>query len=223
MLVRSLGVVAVVVGLLWGPLEANAGNWYINATAGATWLEDSDSTLDTIPIDTEISTDFDTGFEVSGAVGHAWNFEYPLCSLFRLEGEISYRENDIDTVDVENVGELSGDGDMSALGFLGNAWCEIPFLSLGGTIYGGGGVGYTNVSFNDAATSRGKFADDDDWVVGYQLGIGIRKPINPDLNLSLGYRYFGTGDPDFKHEIGAPFDAEYDSHNIDVGIQFDLP
>ena len=45
-------------------------------------------------------------------------------------------------------------------------------------------------------------------------------PVNPNADLTVGYRYFGTGDPEFTEATGAKFDTEYATHNFEVGIKF---
>lgn len=204
---------------------ARAGDsWYVAVGAGAAFLSESSSTAsDAFGNSVSFDTDFDTGFGVTGAIGHSWG-------AFRLEGEVSYRENDLDTIELtnvtlagigsfNNVGSFAADGDVSALGFMANGWYDFdtgspwkPFV--------GGGLGVARVSVNDAAILGITFADDDDWVFAYQLGAGIGYEVNPTTVVSLGYRFFGTADPDFTFIGGLPFDAEYHSHNVEIGVRF---
>ena len=209
--------------------------WYAAFDAGTVFLEDSSSTA-TDPLGSvSFDTKFDTGYGVHGAIGHSWG-------EFRLEGEVSYRTNDLDTFDITNVtlagiGSLSdvgnGDfsGDVSALGFMANAWYDFntgspwkPFV--------GGGLGLARISINDVSitsltllgvpiplASPVPLADDDDWVFAYQVGAGLGFEVTPTTTISLGYRFFGSADPDFTDLAGIPFDAEYRSHNIEIGLR----
>jgi len=232
---RIFGLFCAVV--IMGTSTGAGAGWYAALDAGTVFLEDSSSTAsDAFGNSVSFDTEFDTGFGVHGAIGHSWGG-------FRLEGEVSYRENDLDTFDITNViaagiGSLSdvgnGDfsGDVSALAFMGNAWYDFntgspwrPFL--------GGGLGVARISINDVAmtsltllgvpiplASPVPLADDDDWVFAYQVGAGIGFEVTPTTTISLGYRFFGTADPDFTDVNGDPFDAEYHSHNVEIGLRF---
>ena len=226
---------AAILGL--SPASVRAG-WYAAFDAGTVFLEDSSSTA-TDPLGSvSFDTKFDTGYGVHGAIGHSWGG-------FRLEGEVSYRKNDLDTFDITNVtlagiGSLSdvgnGDfsGDVTALAFMANAWYDFntgspwkPFI--------GGGLGTARISLNDVALTSltilgvpiplaapEPLADDDDWVFAYQFGAGIGFEVTPTTTISLGYRFFGTANPDFTtvSALGSvPFDAEYRSHNIEIGVR----
>ena len=75
------------------------------------------------------------------------------------------------------------------------------------TPYLGGGLGWANVEFDDGAK-------DDDNVFAYQVGGGLALEMMPLVTFDLGYRYFGTADPNI---FGA--DVDYDSHNIMAGVR----
>lgn len=218
---RIFGLLCAVV-IMGASTGAGAG-WYAAVDVGTVFLEDSSSTAsDDFGNSVSFDTAFDTGYGVHGAVGHAWGG-------FRLEGEVSYRKNDLDTFDVtnvtlagigsfDNIGTFDAGGDLSALGFMANAWYDFnpgspwrPFL--------GGGLGVARISINDATIVGIPLADDDDWVFAYQLGAGIGFEATPTITISLGYRFFGTADPEFTDLAGIPFDAEYRSHNIEIGLR----
>jgi len=48
-------------------------------------------------------------------------------------------------------------------------------------------------------------------------GVGFN--ISSKTTLTVGYRYFATTNPEFDDLSGVPFDSEYQSHNINVGIR----
>ncbi len=184
--------------------------WYASGQVGASFLTSSE--LDDpkgilAAAGTEIS--FDVGYDVSGAIGYHWG-------LFRVEGEITYAESDIDEVEVLGI-EVSGSGDVDSLGFMANAFWDFE-ISDGWQAYLGGGIGYAVVSINDASVVGIPLADDNDSVFAYQLGTGIDYQMSPATTLSLDYRYFATFDPEFNAVDGSPFKAEYDSHIIRLGV-----
>ena len=186
--------------------------WYVSGQVGASILTSSeidDPTGILAAAGTEI--DFDVGYDLSGALGYHWG-------LFRVEGEIKYAENDIDEAEVLGTG-IGGSGDVSSLGFMANAFKDFE-ISDGWQAYLGGGVGYAIVSINDASVGGIPLADDDDSVFAYQVGTGIGYQMSPTTTLSLDYRYFATVDPEFNDVDGFPFEAEYDSHVVRIGIRF---
>ena len=221
---RNLGLLsaAAFIGVAAGAQAA--GGWYVSGGVGPAFLQDSSSTATDPSLGTaDFDTEFDPGFGVHGAVGHSWDG-------FRLEGEVSYRKNDVDTLTVtsttgaisslnlDTLGSLDADGDVSALGFMANAWYDFdtgspwkPFI--------GGGVGTARISLNDISSSTISLADDEDQVFAYQAGVGIGYELTPTIIVSLGYRFFGTLDPEFTDVDGIPFDAEYRSHNVEVGVR----
>lgn len=211
---RSLSLVCATSLLCLASLAHADEGWYVSGQAGASILTSSeldDPTGILAALGTEIN--FDVGYGLSGALGYHWG-------LFRVEGEITYAESDIDEVEVVGIG-FSGSGDVSSLGFMANAFKDFE-IGDGWQFNIGGGIGYAIVSINDASVGGVPLADDDDWVFAYQLGTGIGYQMSPETTLSLDYRYFATVDPEFNDVDGIPFEAEYDSHVIRIGVRFNF-
>ncbi len=137
--------------------------------------------------------------------------------MFRVEGEITYAESDIDEFEIGGF-SVGGSGDVDSLGFMANAFKDFE-IGDGWQFNIGGGIGYAIVSINDASIVGIPLADDDDSVFAYQLGTGIGYQMSPATTLSLDYRYFGTLDPEFNDVDGLPFESEYDSHIIRLGVR----
>jgi opacity protein-like surface antigen len=165
---------------------------------------------------------FDTGWSFSGAVGRQFG-------NFRLEGEISRRHADTDTLRLSTVtvgsvllatgGSVSVDGEVTTWGFMANGWYDFPT----GTAWVptvGGGIGFANVNMevNRVGAVATSF-DESDTVFAYQFGVGLGYRVNPRMIVGVTYRYFGTGDPEF--EVGSFTDeGEYQTHNIEVGLRY---
>ena len=81
----ALGFVAAI-ALATTASQAQAKNgWYVSGNVGSVTLQNSD-VLDTVAAGSATgNADFDTGYGLSGSIGHAWG-------LFRVEGELSYRK-----------------------------------------------------------------------------------------------------------------------------------
>jgi opacity protein-like surface antigen len=180
-------------------------------------------------VDYTIESDF--GWGVTGAAGLGLDTGQQVCNTLGGEIEGGYRSNGLDQIDVNSVslagvpafgpvGSADLGGDVSALSVMANVRCETPMFN--GKFYVLGGGGGANISIDDLSIggTSVNVSDDDDWVGAYQVGAGWAFPVNPNADLTVGYRYFGTADPEFTEATGAEFDTEYGSHNVEVGIKF---
>jgi opacity protein-like surface antigen len=154
---------------------------------------------------------FDTGLGAGLVGGYSYD-------IFRLEGELFYKSNDVDKISSLGV-SLSGDGDVTAMGVMINAYYDFktgtPF-----TPYIGAGIGFAQVSANDVGAFGVVLVDDDDTVFAYQAIAGVGYSISNALTLDLMYKYFATTDPEFNDVVGDPIESEYSSHNVMVGLRF---
>jgi len=195
---------AIIVCLCWATAAhamqsaQNANSFYGGAFGGLTILPDltlSQSGFGSADLET------DAGFVFGGVIGYKWAFG------LRAEGEISYRENDMD-----NIGGVPVSGDLSSLTFMANGWYDFntgtPWIP-----YVGGGIGVASVSVDSPGF------DESDTVFAYQFGGGIGYEVNTGIVLSADYRFLGTSDPSFPDPGFPDIEAEYYSHNIMIGIR----
>jgi OOP family OmpA-OmpF porin len=171
-------------------------------------------------------TDHEDNWMGSVGIGRAWE------NGFRLEGELAYRENELDpTPTVER-------GETTATSLMVNAYWD--FNRDGGwQPYVGVGVGAAEV---EASASRGDPVpppfdfigfDEKDTGFAYQAMVGVNIPMSERLSLDLGYRYFAA--PDLEYDGVYTTDsntlddialaADYDHHAVTLGIrwQFSAP
>ena len=230
----SIMALAGVAALLVSVSSAQAGQgWYVTGGVGGQFLDDStDTTSDAFGNSATVKTKFDVGFGVNGAFGYSWD-SYGNAgggAVFRVEGEVLYKMNDIDGLDVTAilgpflvVGSFDGTGDVSALGLMANAWYEFK-TGMPWRPYIGGGVGMANISLNDVGiTVLGidfPVADDDDWVFAYQFGAGLNYELTRQVVVGIEYRFFATTDPEFVDVTGAKFSGEVLSHNLGLIVRF---
>lgn len=179
---------------------------YISGFIGATMPADTDATgffNDRI--------EFDPGLNIGGTAGMDFG-------SVRFEGEISYKEAEIDTIqDRDNPSDVFGgiDGGVSATAFMANVFVDLhnqgPI-----TPYFGGGVGFAALHQDETSDRFGIFyLEDDDVVFAYQAGAGMEIELNRQLSLDLAYRYFRTTEASF-----VSTDLEFESHNATVGLRF---
>lgn len=157
---------------------AEGNGIYIGAFAGATHRPD---TVLSSPSLGSQSIDFDVKFMLGGSVG------YDFGNNFRLEAELSYRENEIN-----NVGGEDPQAGTSA--FMLNGFYDLPIMKSF-NLYFGGGVGVATAQLE--AVSLGQAIDANENVFAYQLETGIGWDYNPHATFSLGYRFFDAADPEF--------------------------
>ena len=183
---------------------ANTQGPYVALRLGVCFLDDATLSEEGFPFN--IDTEFDTGMAIEGAVGYDFG-------MFRAEGEIGYRKNDIDEFSALGI-SLSADGDFDALSFMVNGYLDFENQTAF-TPFIGAGIGYAKVSANDISVGGIDVGDEDDSVFAYQLGVGVGYSATESLIVEIAYKYFATSDPDFDDT-----EAEYDSHNISIGIRY---
>jgi opacity protein-like surface antigen len=163
--------------------------------------------------------EFDPGVAVGGAVGYDYGY-------WRLEGEISYRHSEIDSITekVTNERFRSVDGDVGALGFMANAFFDMHNDSPI-TPYWGGGIGFAVLDLSDTTgvdqdgVPTAIYYDGNDAVFAYQVGAGVEIALNPFLSLDLGYRYFGTSKATIDDDSAQSTRFKLESHNALVGLR----
>lgn len=187
--------------------EAPGGWWgqaggYAGASGLLAFVSDADLDLPDCPscADT-LSTD--PGFGLAAVAG------YRLGTGLRLEGEIAYRQNDLDEISLEGLGTAAVDGDATALAVMGNLFYDFA-TGTPVTPYLGLGVGFARIAVDSADLD----VDDSDTVFAYQVKVGLLAPVTPRLALVGGYTYFATSDPKIEATT-----AEYRAHTLDVGLR----
>jgi len=184
--------------------------YYVSFHGGVAFLDDSDITDDEQLSGEKLNGEFDTGYAVDVAIGYKHETQ-------RIEGEVSYQQNDFDKVSYLGDG-TKADGDISALTFLFNYYFDIPTkFALKPFITAGIGVSRIDVndlSFSDISESE---FNDHDTVLAYQFGIGASIALSESVDVELKYRYFATQDPDFDST-----EAEIWSNNVLLGLRIAL-
>lgn len=146
---------------------------------------------------------------VAAAHGHEWNRGY---GRLRLEGEVSYRQNELDRTAAGNAR-----GHIRVAGFMINAVVAAntgPVVSPYGLI--GGGGAWTLI--DDAKVEGVKVANDNRFQGAYQLGAGLEFHLSPVVSLDLGYRYFSTSEDRFKNKFDGRFPYRYRTHDVGLGV-----
>lgn len=193
-------------------LAAGRGaGWYANVSAAYVIVDDSDLEDPALgSLTGQLSAD--DGFGLSGALGYRYGMG------LRTEGELLYRDNDLDRIRVGGFGAtVNGQlkGDVTAIAGMINGFYDFDFHSTW-TPYLGGGIGIADISI-DIDNPSVISTDDSDTVFAYQVIAGVDVAINERASVGLRYRLFGTEDPQIGNTEG-----EYLTHSFEIGITLDL-
>jgi opacity protein-like surface antigen len=169
----------------------------------------------------------DTGFDVDVIGGFDMG-------MFRLEGELGYKEANVKAITGVNpalLADLSDElgetvtaadlqldnGKTTVMSAMLNAL--VDFGGPGFGAYAGGGIGYADVKFGDSgdSDSRGGLA--------WQLIAGAYVPVSSTVNLGLKYRYFQTDRLNFANDYGDFSTVErghFSSHSLLASLIFNF-
>jgi OOP family OmpA-OmpF porin len=205
---------ATVATLVSGAAMAQGyAGWYLGARGGATWLDDQSAVA---PGGASLGLDYETGWGLSGNVGYAFG------GPFRLELEVAYRNNDVDSVALGGARLSGAGGSMNSLAVMLNGFFDIQ-TGTNFVPYIGAGVGYARVTADGiTASGLGGSIDEDDSQFAYQGIVGVSYWFSPEVALTVDYRYFATQDPSFR-EGGTSLDTEYKTHNVMAGLTLRFP
>ncbi len=186
---------------------------YFDFHAGAVYVQEADNEAKSGGGKAE--TSYDPGYSLGIALGYDFGD-------FRLEGELSTREADLDEIDDAFLGEFNAGGNVFASAGMVNAYYDFD-TGTPWRPYLGGGIGGAVVGFEDADTeAAGNFADDDDLVFAFQAAAGLGYEFNDNFTFYGGYRFFGTTPPDLEtnDDLKTDFESEFFSHTVEVGIRY---
>ncbi len=198
------------------PAAGLASGWYVAGAVGASVAPDAAYLGD---IDLEAS--YSVGPLVAGSGGYAWP------SGFRVEGQILWQTFAVAGFQVTSAGsiagitgaDLDGDGDVTGLSLLANAAYDFD-TGTAFTPYVIAGAGVTYATFSDIKGDGVTIVDDSDWVLTFNVGIGVTYAITRSLAAEVGYRFITALDPQLRDAAGNTFDAEFQAHNVFAGVRY---
>lgn len=218
-LIAIVAIVIFTIPSLGAAAESRPGP-YLSAFLGTSFAMDTSvSGFDSFNNDTfNDQVSFNPGIYVGGTGGYDFGF-------LRLEGELSYRHAELDTVADSAGGRFRNvNGDLGAFATMFNVFFDLHNPSRV-TPYLGGGIGFVTLHLSDSTgiNNGGRrvplYDASSDTVFASQIGAGVDIAINNNYSLDVGYRYFitekATLDGDF---ISSNLSLE--SHNAMVGFKF---
>jgi opacity protein-like surface antigen len=163
------------------------GTWYFRAGAGPELMQNSSLTLDFSRPD--VTVKFDPGFRLDVTGG------YRFGPYFSLEGTTGMTYNSIDSI----AGSPATSASLIQIPFLANAVFQLPNQSRW-TPYLGGGCGFSVSAINiDHAVVQGGLLHGNAAATAfaYDAFAGVRYHVNPRSEVSLGYEFLGTSQPEW--------------------------
>ena len=130
----------------------------------------------------------------------------------RFEGELAYRQNDLELFG------FSIDGDITSTALMGNIYYDFGD-QVGANFYLGGGLGFANVTLTTTAIGFGTGTDDSALTFALQLMLGGAFPVGQSGAAFVELRSFGAV-PNFEDSTGFTFDQEYFITSLMVGYRF---
>jgi opacity protein-like surface antigen len=188
------------------PIAAHANDGlYLELQGGGTFWQDADISVTSLGVG---EAEFETGWNAGLAIG------FRIFELLRFEAHGSYRQADLDRIDVGPF-SVSGEGFTGAAAILGNVYLDIP-LPLPIKPYVGGGAGaaifWADVDGNSVDV------DDDDTEFAWNVMGGVFVPILRHLELDVRYRYLTSDDPEVDADLlglgEGTAKAEFEVHEV---------
>ena len=210
--------------------EHDRRGWYVSGKIGINSMGDMEYDITGNPSRSGESGIGDGFPFISVALGHQWR-------NFRVEGEIFWGENDIDSFTYASYGNLDSatlealnknleiDGEITERGFMANLWYDFDTQTRWSP-YIGGGVGVVSsapeYSFR-TPLGQGQEDPDNDLLAAFQIGAGLGYKLNESTILELSYRFRYNDGSDFYLSNGGRLEADStQNHVLLVGIRFNL-
>ncbi|KEO91596.1 flagellar motor protein MotB [Erythrobacter longus] len=200
------------------PAQAREGQPYIGVDAGFVLGTDIDMDLESpVEEDRAARIDRDDGYEIGVVAGYDFG-------AFRLEADLSYRENDSERLEIITPGLSNATGLPIALNQtdIGNADVFAAMINGlvefgnddGFTVFAGGGAGVAHVEVSAGNDTIGVPISDGDTGFAYQALAGARVAVTDNVDLGLKYRYFVAQDVGIDARNVTELEADYESHSI---------
>jgi len=209
---QSLMITALLVLFLITPSVAAAG-LYIGVQGGVGFVPDATGS------DSDGSANFtyDAGYDGSITLGYDLGEKHPSIGKGRVELEFNTASNDLNGAEFVE-GKVGADGSVERTSILVNTIGEYTTQS-GMIIYALLGLGWTDISLDNVSVLGAPYVNDSSSQLAYQAGLGIGWNLSDHFVFDIGYRYYGTTDPEFTKQDGTNLDYEYKSHRLIAGLR----
>jgi outer membrane protein OmpA-like peptidoglycan-associated protein len=206
MLAKAMVIAAIgAAALLSSPMTASADDKGVYVGLGAG--------VNVFPEDSDLGSakaDLDWSWATAGSAGYAFG------NGLRLEGEIGYRPNDVDSV----TGVTGGSGDFETLSFMANLLYDFRRPGWIITPYIGVGIGGARVDLDGVTSAPGVTINDSSFGFAMQGIVGASYDITRNLSLTADYRHIRVPDLEFDTSAGTSVDSDYATNQFMVGLRY---
>lgn len=190
--------------------------WYATANAGFGSLSSSTLTYSDGTSTSSADAGYESSFTVGGTVG------YTFSNNLSLEGELTYRRNDLDPVTLGGLGTFS-DGDFASLALAVNALFRFD-IGSSGKLSGYAGPGFVyfeeiDIDFDSDGQQEISFENDD---TALQLKFGARYTFSDRLFAEAGITYLAAESVRMALPANGAetVESDYDHWNFAVGVGY---
>ena len=187
-------MICLLLGLGASAALAQEGHWYMGLKGGLNAGVEAEAANQGVVVTLES--------EPGAAL--LWSVGYALNGL-RVEGEVSWRQNDLDSATLPGslrfqstgTNTAPAEGSLTNLAVMLNGVYEVELSPLL-TPFVLGGIGVSRVTGELERVGSQAFSfDDDKTAFAYQVGVGIDYPLLDALPMEVSYRFFGTPNVQF--------------------------
>jgi opacity protein-like surface antigen len=192
--------------------QTDRPDFYVGIHGELSWVQETDLEVGGTSIG---DLEYDVEYAAGAALGYRPDTQGFLGQT-RYELEVMYREGDFDNLSNATIAPGGFGGSIESYVVMANAYYDFNIWDRW-VPYVGAGVGAAQHNFDSITIN----VDDDDTVLAYQGMLGIAYKLQPYEHtlIGLGYRYFGTTDPEFTTASGASLEHSYDSHNMELFLR----
>lgn len=173
------------------PCFTGCGNWYIGGFGGLNWVNKKGHST---------HHKYKTGYIVGGDIGYKWD------NGFRLEGEVSYRNNQR-----KHHGSSGHHKDKQTTAVMANGLYQFDIDCFPIDVYFGAGLGWVNTqnshshhNTNGSTSNHSRKNNGFAW----QVIAGLAYPICENVDLDLEYRFFDETQ------------SKFNNNSVDIGFRY---
>ncbi|HSF11733.1 MAG TPA: OmpA family protein [Erythrobacter sp.] len=212
------------------PAQAREGQPYFGIEGGVSFDDQVTVNIDTNRDDGLLTNaafaDTNLGIDADVILGYDFG-------AFRLEAEGGYKRAGYESLTVLNSAILPGtlqvpagtvvqnERDLEIWSGMINGLVEFG-KDDGLQVYGGGGVGFANLSLPVDVAGIGTVVDDDATDFAWQLIGGLRYAVNDNIDFGVKYRYFVANNFGLEAANGRPLDVDYSAHSVLASLVFNF-
>lgn len=206
-----LAAAVAVVGFA-GAAQA-ADDWrsglYVKGAVAITKADKQHYKNDTTKVDAKLKS----GYAISGAVG------YEFAPALRGEVEITHRNNDVKSIDVNGVEQIARAGHTASTAYMFNGYYDID-TGTAYTPYLGAGLGVAHVNAKSNVPGSIISVTGSDTVFAYQAMAGLEYELDTNFGIYGEYRYFSSRKARVKDSLGGKHRVGNDVHNFGLGLRY---